>query len=149
MIRKLTDYNGLHQLIGNAIMTFMRFKPQPFGAQLSKKDIQNIPQHKRAYVFMFLLRHLLHMPSNRMWSKFTLQDYKINYRAVKRYLEFDEQIMEATPMYIALPDETTRARLAMRKKSKTLLSSSPTDTESSPHKRSCVMNDSTTDDDDE
>jgi len=117
---------------------------------LSREEVWLCPPWKRAMVFVFLVRNLLDMKSQKMWSKFTYEDYCVNKRSFKRYMERDEIIIKKAKMYRNLP--VTNAE-TVNKIKKTVVSKRKTGyssiSEDSPMKRRCKLADSTTEEEDE
>ena len=89
-------------------------------------------------VFVFLARYLLDMASQKIWSKFTYSDYRINKRAFKRYMEKDDIIMKRSRKYRKLP--VLNATVVAKRKNTGYSSFS----EDSPVKRRCTLADNTT-----
>ena len=96
-------------------------------------------------VFVFLVRHLLRMPSQKIWSKFTYEDYKVNKRCFKRFVEHDKLIMKRSRKFRKLPKTHT---VKSKKKSRSEKASCVSFSEESPMKRRCVLGDSTTSEED-
>ena len=136
------DYGPLYQMIGDAIISFVQVKPTPFpGMLLSKESFWKCPKWKRAMVFVFLVRHVLEMTSQKMWARFTYADYRVNKRCFTRYMKKDQEIMERSLKYQKLPETTTEKVVSKRKK--TGYSSF---SEESPVKRRLKIGDDTTTD---
>ena len=59
--KRLVDHDGLYGLIGDAIITFMTLKPQPYGlmALKSKQHFSMMPEFKATMTFVFMSRYLL------------------------------------------------------------------------------------------
>lgn len=91
-------------------------------------------------VFVFLVRHVLEMTSQKMWARFTYGDYRVNKRCFTRYMKKDKEIMERSLIYQELPETTTEKVVSKRKK--TGYSSF---SEESPVKRRLKIGDDTTD----
>ena len=106
ILRKLKDVAGLYAIIGDAMFLFMKIKSNIFpNAILSKEDFWLNRVFKRALTWVFLLRHVLGYKSHKQWNNFSEQDHKLNTRAFKRWAEKERQIMEASPLYKAMPDK--------------------------------------------
>ena len=132
-------------MIGDAIISFVKVKPTPFaGMLLSKESFWKCPKWKRAMVFLFLVRHVLEMTSQKMWAKFTYEDFRVNKRCFTRYMKKDKEIMERSLMYQKLPETTAEKAVSKRKKTGGYSSYS----EDSPVKRRLKIGDSTTDEED-
>ena len=59
IIAKLEDVDDLYELVGDAIITFMRLRPAFFrDAMLSKKHFWLVPSWKRAMTWVFYSRFL-------------------------------------------------------------------------------------------
>ena len=96
--------------------------------------------------FVFLIRYLLDMKSQKMWSKFTYDDYCVNKRSFQRYLLKDEVIIKRAKKYRKLPVAAPPAekKTVVSKKKAGYSSFS----EDSPMKRCCQLADSTTEEED-
>ena len=148
---QLIDFHGLHAIVGDVVMKFMKRKPSPFkGALVSKTSVMRSPSWKRAMVFVFVVRHMLGLPSQKMWTKFSYTDYKTNVRCFKRWIKMDQVVMKKSKKFLKLPDDDPRygsptkskkSRKLKRSNSRYSLSSD------SPMKRRCVLDSSTTDED--
>ena len=148
IITQLVDYGRLYRLIGDAIVEFIKRKPQPFHhALLSKERFWSSPKWKRAMVFVFLMRHVLKFPSQKMWKRFREKDYKLNYRSFSRFMTKDEAIMKRSSKFRQIRDNENRdGKKKGQVKRKVSYSSMSSDT---PTKRRCVLDVDTTDDDEE
>ena len=93
-------------------------------------------------VFVFLVRHVLEMTSQKMWARFSYEDYRVNKRCFARYMKKDEEIMKRSLQFQRLPDTTSKKVVSKRKKT-----GYSSETEESPVKRRLVIGDSTTDED--
>ena len=147
------DYGNFYQLIGDVILRFIERKPSPFpGSVLSREGVWMCPPWKRAMVFVFLVRNLLEMKSQKMWSKFSYEDYCVNKRSFKRYLQQDEIIMKRSTKYRRLPVVCCPGGTFAGKK-KTVVSKRKTGyssiSEDSPLKRRCKLADSTTEEEED
>ena len=143
---QLVDHAQMYNLLGNAIIHFIKLKPQPFGGALvCQVDFWKSPKWKRALVFVFLVRHVLEFPSQKIWNTFDLADYKINVRSFKRWMKLDETIMRRCTKYNALP---ATADPSKRKKRKAKPRPSSYSSES-PMRRRCQLADSTTEEEDD
>ncbi len=59
LIAKLADVDNLQEMVGDAIITFMRLRPSFFrDAMLSKKHFWLVPAWKRAMTWVFYSRFL-------------------------------------------------------------------------------------------
>ena len=145
---QLVNYRGLHALVAEAIFTFMSRKPSPFpGAPFnSKTDFWSCDPWRRAMVYVFQLRTMLGYPAQKMWSKFTVEDYKFNVRAFKRWLKRDKEIMSKSESYQKLPE--TYVCVIKRKHLSRPKAISSCQSSDSPVKRRCVVGDDTTDEED-
>jgi len=143
-ILRLVDHNGLHNILGNAIIAFMEAKPTPFGALAlkSKKHFWRVRPYKRALTFVFLMRYVLGHKSQRQWKKFKVSDLKFNSRCFTRWLDNDDAIFAKSTKFNDLPD-TYQDACGKRKWS---TSSDVTFSEESPTKRVFVVDDDSTDD---
>ena len=82
LMKRLINFRNLYSILGDAIIDFMKLKPQPFlrGALLSKESFWRVPAFKRGMTAVFLIRFMLGYKAQRMWKKFTLSDLKLNSR---------------------------------------------------------------------
>ena len=142
---RLVDHDGLYTLIGDAIMSFIELKPQPYGllSLKSKEHFQLMPALKTAMTFVFMSRYLLGFEAQRQWKKFSLADYKFNTRMYRRFTARRGAILDASIKYQALPDTyepPTFSRCRARSTYETETVSSD-----SPMKRRYVVADDSTD----
>ena len=142
-LSRLVDVDGLYAILGDAVIDFIREKPQPFGVRAlkSKEDFWNVPVFKRALFFVFFARYALNYKSMRNWQKFLQQDYKFNSRCFKRWCDSDDAIMEASPQYQNMPD-----RIVVPSVPRKRISSEDAFSSDSPMKRRFVVLDSSTSD---
>ena len=141
-MKRLVDTDGLYNILEDTIMDFMKLKPQPYGTWClrSQEDFWNVPVFKRALTFVFLMRFVLGYPSQRLWKKFAMSDYKFNTRSFKRWCDKEADVFAASNRYNDMPDKTPAC-------SKRSAPSRPESTsESSPFKRHFVVNDESTSD---
>ena len=145
VFRKLKDVDGLYAVIGDTMFLFMKIKSNIFpNATLSKEDFWLNRRFKRAMTWVFLLRHVLGFKSHKQWNNFSEKDYKLNTRAFKRWSEKERQIMEASPLYRAMPNEfdaSVAGDKAYKKRKAVPLVGSATE---SPKKKVFVVGDDTT-----
>ena len=140
------DYDDLYCLLGDAVCDFMKLKPQPFtNSLLSKKDFWVIPQWKRAMIFVFLSRYVMEKNSQKMWQRFTYEDYKHNWRSFKRWCVYEDKIMNRSKVFSELPEDCESSN---RKRIYNLIHVATSSAES-PMKRRIKLNDDTTDSDDD
>ena len=147
-LKRLVDHDGLFRLLGDAIIEFMILKPSPYGANAlrSKEHFWKVKVMKRSMTFVFLLRYLLGYPSQKQWSKFSLDDYKLNTRSFKRWEDKDHLIFQASEKFNGLPDTYAMpTHTTFKRRYKASASST---NEDSPMKRRYVVNDDSTDEDD-
>ena len=138
---QLVDHGKMYNLLGNAIIEFIKLKPGPFGGALaSQQDFWKSPKWKRALVFVFLVRHILQFSSQKIWNSFNLADYKINVRSFKRWMKLDETIIKRCTAFHKL---SATADPSKRKKRKANPRPSSYSSES-PMRRRCQLADSTT-----
>ena len=82
-------------------------------------------------------------------SKFSYEDYRVNKRCFKRFMEKDDIIMKRSSRFQKLPEVievTNNMLLRKKRKKKTGYSSF---SEDSPVKRRCQLGDSTTEEDED
>ena len=83
-LQKLTDEDDLYELVGDAIVDFMKIKPLPFPhALFSKRHFWEVKVFKRAMVFVFLVRVVLQLKTPKQWKKYNVKDYKFNIRTFR------------------------------------------------------------------
>jgi len=100
-------------------------------------------------VFLFLLRHLFSMEAMKPCRKFLEIDYKFNSREFQRYLLNDKQVIESCKSYRDLPDEDPReSNRRLVSKRMRPFNLSEVDSES-PVKRTYVLQDDSTDDEEQ
>ena len=97
-------------------------------------------------VHVFQLRTMLGFPAQKMWSNFTMEDYKFNVRAFKRWLKRDKEIMSKSESYKKLSE--TYVSVIKRKHLSRPKAISTCQSSDSPVKRLCVVGDDTTDEED-
>ena len=144
---QLVNHQGLHRHVSDAIFRFIELKPSPFpGALQSQEDFWAVKPWKRAMVFVFQVRHLLNFPAQKIWSSFSVNDYKLNVRSFKRWIKMDKEVMSVSKKLLKLPKAYTAGKKRKHKsKRKTIdLTTSASD---SPMKRRCDVGDDTTDED--
>ena len=107
----------------------------------SKELFWMVKPMKRCLTFVFMLRYLLGYSSQKQWTKFTLDDYKLNTRSFKRWEQKDDAIFKASPKFNALPDTYDVPTTTIKRRYKASASSL---SEDSPMKRSFVVNDDST-----
>ena len=100
-------------------------------------------------VFVFVVRHMLGLPSQKMWTKFSYTDYKTNVRCFKRWIKMDQVVIKQSKKFQKLPDDEPRYGSPKSKKSRKLKRSNSglSLSSDSPMKRKCVVDSSTTDED--
>ena len=104
-LRHVQDYDGLHGLLGDAILSFIRAKRAPFpGAMLSKKHFLTYATWKRAFIFVKLMRELTCQHANKHWNKFGYVNYRLNHLCFKFYCENDEKIWSCSSLFQELAD---------------------------------------------
>ena len=132
--------------MGDAIIRFMRIKPEPFlsNALRSQNDFWRVPPWKRALSFVFMLRFVLGYKAQRQWRKFTEHDYKLNKRAFKRWMENENNIFLKSPEFDKLPEFYEEM---VRIKHERKITSTSELSVDSPVKRSFVVADESTSDD--
>ena len=142
--KKLVDHDGLFCLIGDALITFIRLKPQPYG-QLTLKSKQHfalMPIRKPNMTFVFMSRYLLGFSAQRQWKRFKEEDYKFNTRMFRRFDTKREEILAASELYNALPDTYDTPQVTRQR-------ARPSDCETlssdSPMKRRFIVRDDSTD----
>lgn len=147
-LRKLQNKKGLYELLGGAIIQFIKRRPQPFPFALqSKKDFWLVPSWKRGMVFVFFSRYLLGMKSQKTFDKFLMKDYKYNTRAFRRYTLHDKEIIMSCPDYVKLPDVDEHEDERPKGTKRRALQSISSPGSDSPVKRRFVVNLDSTDDD--
>ena len=119
-VRKLLDKEGFFNRLGNAIVTFVEAKRQPFPwAMKSKRHFMEYDNWKRAMIFVFMSRYLLGWTMNKKWFQWTDVQYKRSVRSFKRYLTHDHTIITTCDRYIHdIPDVSTVTSPETRKKRK-------------------------------
>ena len=143
-VLQLVDVGRLYQLIADVIMNFIKWKPQPFQSSLrSKEDFWLCKSYKRAWIWIFVIRLLLGYPSQRVWSKFTEDDYKLNVRSFRRWTRLERVIMARSPLFTTMQDTCFVRKVQRNKKERKR--SAASSSEASPQKRRCVLADETTD----
>ena len=145
-LKRLIDQDGLYGLLGDAIIQFMRLKPTAYGslALMSKQDFWRVKLMKRAMTFVFMLRYLLGYESQKQWTKFSVDDYKLNTRSFKRWCDKDHLIFAESTKYDALPATYVPPPTAHKRRYRTSTSEV---SEDSPMKRRFVVNDESTSED--
>ena len=144
-LKRLSNERGLYQKIGDAIIEFMKVKPEPYlsKALASKANFWMVPPWKRAMTFVFMLRFLLGFNAHHQWRKFTVLDYKLNKRSFARWLQKEDEIFAESTKLEDLVDSLPPVSPARRHKRRLLAVSDSTD---SPMKRKFVVADVSTDD---
>ena len=102
-----------------------------------------VPLFKRAMTFVFLMRYVFGYECQRQWHKFAVSDLKFNTRCFKRWIDKDPLIFAASEKHKAMPDTMDDAATLTRKRSSVSEFSSD-----SPMKRTFIVNDDSTDDED-
>ena len=152
LLKRLVDEHDLYKLLGDAVILFMRKKPEPFLSNaLGARDcFWRVPPWKRAMTFVFMLRFLLGMKSQQNWKKFSEQDYKLNKRSFQRWLEKENEVFQKSEELMKLPEffeETTEPTAKQKKRPRSQLASvSELSSEQSPMKRTFVIADESTSD---
>jgi len=84
-------------------------------------------------------------------SKFSYEDYRVNKRCFKRFMEKDDIIMKRSSRFQKLPEviELTNNAMLLRKKRQKKTAGYSSFSEDSPVKRRCQLGDSTTEEDEE
>ena len=104
MLRRLEDYDGLHGLVGDAIISFIKNKRAPFpGALLSREHFLRYATWKMAFIFVKLMRELTCTHANKHWNKFGYGNYKLNKRCFHFFCEKGSSIWEKSPLFMKLP----------------------------------------------
>ena len=141
---QLVDIGRLYQLIGDIIMMFIKWKPQPFQSSLrSKEDFWLCGSYKRAWIWIFVIRLVLGYPSQRVWTNFTEEDYKLNIRSFRRWIRMERVIMARSRLFSSMQDSCVVRAVERKKKERKRAAVSSS--EASPQKRRCVLGDETTD----
>ena len=114
----VTCVNGLYAIVGDMMVTFIECKPTPFGkgCLLSKERFWAVPTFKRALVWCFWLRHFMGFKAQRQWKKFTVEDYKVNTRAVAAWTKHEKNIMSQSPKFKKIPDRFEHAHAGRRRR---------------------------------
>ena len=103
---QLKDSNGLHALVGDAIFEMMDRKKVIFPkATLSQKSFLSIAPWRRAMIFVFLSRFLCNKKGQQRWRNYSMEDYKFNIRAFRRYMLKDTEILDKTQRFLDLPPD--------------------------------------------
>ena len=103
---QLKDANGLHALVGDAIFEMMDRKKVIFPkATLSQKSFLSIAPWRRAMIFVFLSRFLCNKKGQQRWRNYSMEDYKFNIRAFRRYMLKDTEILDKTQRFLDLPPD--------------------------------------------
>ena len=141
------NVNGLHGIIGDACINFMRKKPQPFGMQATKYQeiFWDVPTFKRALFGVFFLRYVLGYKSQKNWKKYLQADYKFNTRCFKRWEDLEVSIFQSSALYGKMPAARTVLDTIPRKKRGNVYSASDPFSSDSPMKRRFVVKDESTD----
>ena len=144
-LKRLVNVSGLYSILGETIMDFMELKPQPYGlrALKSREDFWNVDEFKRGLTFVFLLRYVLGFPSQRMWKRFKMSDFKFNTRCFKRWLEKEADIFSSCKRYNDMPEKAPVLRTEKRRGAQRAESLSS----DSPFKRHFVVADESTSED--
>ena len=140
------DYNGLFAILGDAVIDFMRLKPQPYQtmALTSQEHFWRVPTWKRSMTFVFLVRYLLAYKSQSQWRKFCIEDLKLNTRCFKRWEENETAICIKSPQFNKFPERLRESPSVVKRRFAT---TSQFDSSSdSPMKRRFVVNDDSTSD---
>ena len=145
-MKRLVDEEDLYQNVGDAMIRFMRIKPEPFlsNALRSQSHFWGVPPWKRALSFVFMLRFVMGYKAQRQWRKFTENDYKLNKRAFNRWVEKENDIFLKSPEFDKLPEFYEEEVRIRHKRKVTSTSELSVD---SPVKRSFVVADESTSDD--
>ena len=105
-LEKLRHGDVLFPLLGDAVVKFIKLKPQPFpSAMVSKKHFMRYHVWKRAMVALHMVRVVLKLPASKQWNMYNAGDYKWNIRFFRFWLKNDKKIMDASPLFQALPDD--------------------------------------------
>ena len=158
-LQKLTDEDDMYEILGDAIIHFMKMKPLPFPhALLSKRHFWEIKGWKRAMIFVFLLRVVLQLKAPKQWKKYNVKDYKFNIRSFRYvinmrkhtpnpftdclfyrlYLRMDRAIIERSTLYKEMDDDVATP---VKRKRKVVDTASPSTSEP-PVQMFCVLTDS-------
>ena len=83
-LQKLKDEDDLYEILGDAILAFMKLKPLPYPhALFSKRHFWEVKDWKRAMAFVFLLRVVFQFKAPKQWNKYNAKDYKFNIRSFR------------------------------------------------------------------
>jgi hypothetical protein len=139
-LKRFVDEYGLYNLLGDALIRFMRIKPEPFksNALRSQEDFWLVPAWKRALTAVFLLRFVLGYKCQKGWRSFTERDYKLNKRTFDRWIDKEQDVFNESTEFRKLPLEPPQTASPNVKKKRKLPLSEISSTES-PMKRSFVV----------
>ena len=106
MLRNLTVDEVMFDLIGDAMMRFMKDKSHPFpNALLSRKHFNRVPVWKKAQVYIRLIRNVLDIHANSHWNKYGYVNYKFNVVVFNSYCEKNDEIWKLCKSYLNLPED--------------------------------------------
>ena len=147
LLKRIQDEYGLYEILGDAMIKFMQVKPQPYltNALRSKEDFWKVPAWKRALTFVFILRFVLGFKSQKVWSKYTCKDYKLNKRSFDRRIQNEVQVFDQSKLFQDLPDLPPITPKTQKRKS-VKLSVSELSTDSPMKRRTFVVDDESTSD---
>ena len=149
-LKLLNNVNNLHRVVGDALISFVKAKPEPFLTHIlkSKDHFWSIGKvYKFCMTFVFLLRYVFGYKSQHQWRKFTVRvvlctcctsslshlkpnhsqerDYKLNVRCFDVFLHKHKQVFEASQQYQALPENPSTPPRKRAHASASLSSDSP------------------------
>ena len=148
---KVVDYQGMFQVVGDALLGFIAKKHNPFpNAVKSKESFLAIPPWRRAFTYINMVRYVTEVHANQHWFKYGYPNYKVNRIMFENYCTHDEKIVKASSSFQALRDEAPQFTPTKKKRKRRLREkfelSSPECATKQKRKIVCVLTESSDDD---
>ena len=116
---KVTDYKETFQLVGDALVEFVRTKTSPFpGSTSCQESFRAVAAWKRALIYINLVRYVTGLPANNHWHKYGYHHYKENSKMMDTYCLRDEEILNTSTKFKELPQKVATSENTPTKKSK-------------------------------
>ena len=111
MLRKLTYNREMYDLLGAAVMAFIKLKGGSFPkATLSQRHFKLVPAWKRANICTRLLSHVLEFHCNHHWYSFKYKSYKFITQVFEAYCAADDRIWSVCEDYAAMPKDVSSGK---------------------------------------
>ena len=102
---RVTDYDGMYKMVGDALVSFIAEKTAPFpGAIASQESFQFVAAWKRGLLYINLVRHVTEIPANNHWFKYGYPHFKENKKMMATYCANDSNILKSSIKFQALPE---------------------------------------------